>query len=218
VDVSSIIAAIVKLLESAFPTIVGGLITLGAFLLKERTDRSRLAQEWFEQTYVAEGIDRLLSHVGIERFQLTTMLTASKLSELLGGKEPLPGIERLPRDAAAEAMPVDALLRLELLLGVPSLTALVSDLGNMTSSMSQLPTTSRSMTLLQAQKNRRETAYEHLASLRAQMLTIRVKRKSDVYTVHENDGIQAILKKIDQSNQAFVDAVPDLLAHISRGR
>lgn len=74
------------------------------------------------------------------------------------------------------------------------------------------------MTLLQAQRNRRETAYEHLASFRAQLLKIRVKRKSDIYSVHENDGIQAILKQIDQSNQAFVNAVPELLGHISQGR
>lgn len=216
-DVSSIIASIVKLLESAAPTIIGGLITLGAFLLKERTDRGRLAQDWFEQTYVAEGVDRVLSHIGIERFQLTTMLAANKVSEFLGGKEPLPGIERPPRYAAAEALPVEALLRLGLLLGVPSVTALVFDVGNVTSSMSQLPTTRRSMTLLQAAKKRRETAYEHLASLRAQLLSIRIKRKSDIYSVHKNNRVQAILKEIDQSNQAFVDAIPELLGNISKG-
>jgi hypothetical protein len=73
------------------------------------------------------------------------------------------------------------------------------------------------MTLLLATKNRRETAYEHLAFLRAQLLSIRIKRKSDIYSVHKNDRIQAILKKIDQSNQAFVDAIPELLGHISKG-
>lgn len=217
-DVSSIIVAIVKLLESAFPTIVGGLITLSAFWLKERVDRARLAQEWFEQTYVVEGVDRLLYHVGIERLQLNTMLAASQLSELLGGKEPLPGIERLPRDRTAEALPVQALVRLELLIGVPSLTALVFDVGNLTSSMSQLPTTSRSKTLLHAAKSRRETAYKHLASLRVELLKIRVKRKSDIYSVHQNERIQSILRKIDESNQTWLDGTSERLGHISQGR
>jgi hypothetical protein len=220
-DVSSNIVGILKLLESAFPSIIGttigGLITLGAFMLKERADRARLAQEWFEHMYITEGVDRLLSHIGIEHFQLRTMLTVSNLSELLGGEEPLPGIERLPHDAAAEASPVEALLILELLLGVPSLTALVFDTGNLTSSMTQIPTTRRSPTLLQVAKKRREAAYEHLASLRAQLLRTRVKRKSDIYSVQKNDQIKVILHKIDQSNQAFVDAIPELLGHISKG-
>lgn len=59
-----------RVIESLIGTLVGGLIALASLWLRERLDRRRDTQAWYEDYYVTEGIDRLRSYFMMVELQL----------------------------------------------------------------------------------------------------------------------------------------------------
>lgn len=216
-DMRSFISGIAKLLQSALPIVVGGLITLSALWLKERLDRRRSAQEWFEKTYIDKGVDRMLYRLRIEILQLVEMVSMRQLADLIGGKEPSPGIERLPRHDLTEAFPLEALVRLEIILGSMNLTAVIAGGLDLASQLAPLPASRRSPTLLRENITYLQTVYNNMDLLRTELLTIKIKRKSDVYSIRKNEKIQAVIRNLEQSDQAWQAQTGERDRRISEG-
>jgi hypothetical protein len=217
-DMNSFISGIAKLLESALPTVVGGLITLSAFWLKEGLDQRKSAQEWFERTYIEEGVDRILYRLKLEILQLTHMLSTRQLADLRGGKEPSLGLERRPRHDSAEEFPIEALVRLEIVLGSIELTAVTSGVLDLASALAPLPASRRSPTLMQENSRYLQTVYNNMDLLRTALLTIRIKRKSDVYSIRKNEEILGIIRNLEQSGQTGLAQTSERDRRISEGQ
>src|SRR5262249_14115869 len=60
--------------ESAVGTFTGAAIALASMWMKELFARRKAAQVWYEQYYIAEGIDRLLSYVRMIDVQMATLI------------------------------------------------------------------------------------------------------------------------------------------------
>jgi hypothetical protein len=86
--------------DKAFPaavgSLIGGLITISTLLVKEFFDRRRSVQAWFEQTYISEGIERLLVYLSTLDDLLSQIDHGTSIGILtqLVGPYPLEAVER----------------------------------------------------------------------------------------------------------------------------
>jgi hypothetical protein len=87
-------------IQTAFGAIVGGLVVIATSWFNTMREKRKEVQAWFEQRYVTEGIDPLLTYFSNLTLQLMQMPDGKTI--------PLP-------DAT---VPIEALTRIEILLGI----------------------------------------------------------------------------------------------------
>jgi len=73
-----------------------------------------MSQSWFEQVYITEGIDRLLGYLKLQEVQLI-LITVGETLELKDGAFSFDN-ESVSDDYQVSAFPVEALVRVEMLL------------------------------------------------------------------------------------------------------
>ncbi len=99
---------IAQLIQTLIGTIVGGGIVIAANWISVQEQRRKDAQEWYEQTYVTNGIDPLLIY-----------LQSLKLYILKGW-----GVSFIQL-AKLDPMPIEALTKIQILLDDSSLTSII---------------------------------------------------------------------------------------------
>lgn len=87
-------------IQTVFGAIVGGLVVIATNWLNTTREKRKEVQEWYEQRYVTEGIDPLLVYLSNLLFHLTRSSNDEKII--------------LP----VAMVPVEALTRIEVLLGI----------------------------------------------------------------------------------------------------
>jgi hypothetical protein len=85
--------------QTAFGAIVGGSIVVATNWLTARAERKRHAQEWWEQKYVSEGVDHLITYLK------SVQLYSANMNLSIGHTPPLV--------AKPQEVPLDALTRTE---------------------------------------------------------------------------------------------------------
>src|SRR2546421_7143597 len=89
-------------MQTAFGAIVGGGVVIATNWLATRAEKKRQIQEWWEQQYVTEGIDRITAYLNSVQIYSIIMNTS------LGTNPPM--IDK------PQEVPLEALARLEALL------------------------------------------------------------------------------------------------------
>src|SRR5262249_32559832 len=97
------------------------------------------------------------------------------------------------------------------------LTGHLSRLG-IASALAPLPASRRSPTLIRENITYLQTIYNNMDLLRTALLTIRIKRKSDVYSIRKNEEIQSIIGNLEQSGQAWLAQTGERDRRISEGQ
>jgi hypothetical protein len=90
-------------IQTAFGAIVGGLVVIATSWLNTKREKRKEIQAWYEQRYVTEGIDPLLAYFTGLSFHFLSLPSNNKTIPL----------SELP-------VPVEALTRIEILLGINS--------------------------------------------------------------------------------------------------
>lgn len=98
---------IAQLIQTLIGTIVGGGIVIAANWISVQEQRRKDAQEWYEQTYVTNGIDPLLTYLQSLELNLLKGWGASFI--------------QLPK---LEPMPIEALTKIQILLDSSSLASI----------------------------------------------------------------------------------------------
>lgn len=187
--------------ERVFPTavgaIIGGLITIAALVLKELFDRRRAVQSWYEDTYISEGIDRLIVYLsGLE----------SVLSNLSQGYPDDPALnEPYPRQA------VERFRTLFPNSTVPGWISVFRD--NCEKQKRELTMQKNQHTDTKIQRDSEPPGIQRahgiviilmkgLRSLECELLQSKVARKAQVHTIREREKIGVLIEDIEQSIQA----------------
>ena len=190
--------------ESAVGTFTGAAIALASMWMKELFAGRKAAQVWYEQYYIAEGIDRLLSYVRMIDVQMATLIPTSQVAALYRTQEPSHGGERAPKSEAHETYPIEAIVRLETLLNDDQITTMITISHGASDDMKKIPTGLRSLTLMTSSLGNLRTLYSHLKMIRAELLKVKVKRKSDIKNIHKRKGIKQSLNKLSKFNDEWV--------------
>ena len=193
-----------KIAESAFGTFTGAAIVIASMWIREYFYKRKAAQIWYEQYYIAEGIDRLVSHVRMIDVQMSTLIPTSEVAALYRTQDPHRGVVRLPRNDAHETYPLEALVRLETLLNDDQITAMITISHVESDDMKKIPAGLRSITLMSSTLEDIRTLYFHLKTIRAELLKVKVKRKSDIRNIHKRKGIKQSLNKLSKFNDEWV--------------
>ena len=84
-----------RVIEQALGVLLGGTITIAGLWFKELFDRQRSIQSWYEQTFITEGVDRLILHLSVLDDALYDLSTgvSTKINEL--APYPHESVERL---------------------------------------------------------------------------------------------------------------------------
>ena len=206
-----------QVIEHAAGVILGGGITIMGLWAKERFDTKRTAQIWFEQTYITEGIERALSHLKIKQIHLTQLLASRRLAQLrpdlLSGMK-----ETILRDEASEAFPLESVVRLEILLKIPDITASIVLLNQNTLGFGQMMPEQRSLVFMEQTITHLEETSKCLGELREALLTLRIKRKSDTYLISTEKKVMAPLAKLRTLNEEWLSNKPKRSDLIRQGR
>src|SRR5436305_475095 len=149
-----------RIIEQAIGIVLGGGITIWGIWAKELFDNRKAAQSWYEQSYIVDGIDRLLAYVKIKHIQLTRLLATRQLIEMKGSLPPLGLKEILPTHETVEIFPLEPLVRLEILLKIPDVTASISLLNDNVIQFSGIPPEKRSLVLMQSTVDRLQNTYK----------------------------------------------------------
>ena len=207
-----------KIAESAIGTLTGAAIALASVWIKELFDRRKVAQVWYEQYYIAEGIDRLLSYVRMIDVQMATLIPTSQVAALYRSQELHRGVERAPKSEAHEAYPLEALVRLETLLNDDQITAMITISHVESDDMKKIPAGLRSLTLVTSSLENLRALYGHLKTIRAELLKVQVRRKSDIKNIHKRKGIKQSLNKLSKFNDEWVAKTNEWDRLISQGK
>lgn len=174
--------------DRVFPTalgaLIGGLVTLGSIIIKEWFDRRRAIQSWYEQTYITEGVDRLVVYV-------------SSLDDIV--------FKRQFEDTAPERLfqeyPREAAERFQLLFPGHSMVWLRI--------LREECEKSRTGTVNQDGIRKGAKAiramHEALTGLHKSMLEARIKKKVDVYSIREDPNISSIHASLEAKLLACFD-------------
>jgi len=207
-----------KIAESAIGTFTGGAIAIASMWIKELIDKRKAAQAWYERYYIAEGIDRLLSHVRMIDVQMATLIPTSQVAALYRTQERHSGVERLPKSEEHETYPLEALVRLETLLNDDQITTMITISHSASDDMKKIPAGLRSLTLMSSSLDNLRTFYGHLKTIRAELLKVQVGRKSDIKNIHKRKGIKQSLNKLSKFNDEWVAKTNEWDRLISQGK
>jgi hypothetical protein len=108
-DQIELIRAIVTASGAVVGAIIGAIVAVVAIWAKESFESRRIAQSWFEQVYISDGIDRLLGYLRLQEVQLLVLRTYRET--ITAGATTFPNIENFAGDISLSAFPLEALVR-----------------------------------------------------------------------------------------------------------
>src|SRR6266498_3682942 len=188
-----------KIAETTIGTFTGGAIALASMWIKELIDSRKAAQVWFEQYYIAEGVDRLLSHVRLTHMQMAALNTGRHVAAQYGKIELPPGVEKFPKSEAHEA-----LVRLETLFNNDVITVVIAAYRGEGDNIQKIPPGLRSETAITSAAHHLRNLYTHLRTIRAELLKVEVKQKSDINNVPNRPGIKQALTDLVKFNDEWL--------------
>jgi len=177
-----------EFLRAAIGPILAAVFVVVGIALKEKYDRRRSAQLWYEDYYVTEGLDRLISYLMTVEMVIGSIQTNPDLSAL-----------------KLEAIPYEAITKMQILLRR-------RDFVPLSMLFVWLPRYRNNKRFVDAVYTLAHGLQYNLNQLRQELLRLPVHHKSDVYTVADNPRVADELATIEQvMNTAFFVINPILL-------
>jgi len=97
-----------QMIQTLLGTVIGGAIVIATYWVHARLDRQKSAQDWYEQTYIREGLDPVMTYLLNLRLHI--------LNADIQNTMQLPSINVLP---------LEALSRVQLLLGDTTINGII---------------------------------------------------------------------------------------------
>ena len=97
-----------QIIQTLLGTVIGGAIVIATYLVHAQIERQKSAQDWYEQTYVREGLDPVITYLLNLRLHI--------LNADIQNSMQLPSINILP---------LEALSRVQLLLGDTTINGII---------------------------------------------------------------------------------------------
>lgn len=182
-----------EILKSVLGPIVGAVIAIATLWWKERNDRKREAQSWFEQQYILECIDPLIAHF----IMLEALITDRKYIEQLE-------TEHLSQKTF-EHIPNNIIAKTEALLGSRIFLVSASFIQHLAMSKDSTALLNGSAVDVCLQLAKQYNVILH--DLRKHLLTMRLKKKRDVYEVAGEPSISSV---VEQMNKVHTNAAKKL--------
>jgi hypothetical protein len=174
--------------------IIGAVIALVAIWLKEVFEKKKSVQSWFEQYYIIEGVDRLISHFLI----LESSVYERNLANILGSSS--------TASITAEPLSPDVIAKVEAIF--QNRIFLVSALfirGLIRFEFTDKSLEKRAM----AECLKLAKMYNGiLTDLRKELLKVELKHKTDIYKLASENA--AITKLLDRMHSTHIEAIKKL--------
>jgi len=171
---------------SAFTAVTAAII---AICLKEFFDRRREIRNWFDKTYLEEGIDPLLWHLKTYEFYFQKLMTDLDVYELEDGTV-LPYLDLEP----LKMPPLSSIMKVESLLGTSIYSNLILILFENLLLFKSVKPEKRSKAAISDKCGATANAILSLVNIRDHLLTTRIRRKTDIYAICEKEEILTQLK------------------------
>lgn len=178
------ISQVVGIVGQLFATIVGGSIVIFANWLSTRTEKQEAVQMWYEQAYIAQGVDPLITYFLSLEFHLRSLN--------LGNRTELPDINLVP---------VEALTKVQIILDdqvLTSITLLFHEyLGD--TNITVVPSTAASAA---------DKINSTLSQLRKELLkNVSTKVNSKIYQVDVSHIVDTFKSIFEELNHIVVDGL-----------
>lgn len=164
---------------SVIGTILGGGIVLLTIRMNAAADRKRAAQEWYEKTYITEGIDRVLSYAMNLEILLLSMVMYMDHSNLYKQPETINPIS------------MDALYIIRSVLGIREITDAIIMVGL----TSEIPDKSLRLSGMKLLK----LIIEFLLIFREELIKQSISEKHQVYQIMKKiENTPSVLEKLEK--------------------
>jgi ribosomal protein S13 len=165
------------------PTIAAIFVVIGIWL-KEWYDRRKAVQLWFEQYYITEGLDVLISHLSALRAELVNTMFAL-----------------FAQPTSPSNLPFEVAARVQTLLHTNSLNSAYAIAQKATQHIiDELEATqSPELSKLESQKIEALTTMvdlllESLQRIRKQLLQVKIRNKAEIYKISDHEKIGILIK------------------------
>lgn len=182
-------------IESIVGPVIGAVVAVSAIWVKELLDRHKNSQFWFEETYIRQGIDRLLEYLRLYDVQLVL---------LLFGRDVLLLNESAETSQTSKPFPIEALIRVETLLKTKTYTQVTCLLPGNVRFFVEIPFEKRSKVLLTERIQFIRAAYESLVSVRQELLNVTIKRKSQVHNLDKNESLRRLIAQFESFSAEYI--------------
>lgn len=197
-----VIKALITASGAVLGAIIGAIVAISAIWIKEKFDDRKNSQTWFEQTYIFDGIDKVLAYLRFRDIQLVKLLSIRQMIEIRG-KPLAEGLDTLPQNEELEVIPVEALVKIETLLNDFVFTGLISTISDSSNNIRSISPEKRSQVNLIETIQLIRQGYESLKEIRRALLNIKVKTKHDIHSLYKNNAIEVALKKFNEQSDSW---------------
>ena len=184
------------ILPSAVSVLVGGMIPIGLFYLKELLTRHRDVADWFEKRYIEDCIDVLHEFFG--KWVLLSALPARNVQELLVN----PAFSEVPLQSASRLASITGSVFFQNWFNAMRGQWLRAAARGELNDLVKFHTQAASMA-------------EHLNILRSDLLGHRLKSKSDAYRVRELPCVLRFNDALKKMTDHLVDS-PDVTTYTAK--
>jgi hypothetical protein len=196
-------------IEPIIGPVIGAVVAVSAIWVKELLERHKNSQFWFEETYIRQGIDRLLEYLRLYDVQLVL---------LLHGRDVLLLNESAETSHISKPLPIEALIRIETLLKTKTYTQVTCLLPGNVSFFIDLPLEERSKILLVEKISFIRAAYESLVNIRQELLNVSIKKKSQVHSLNKNESLRRLIAEFESLSEKYIQGTELRGALIDLGR
>ncbi len=101
---------IAQLIQTLVATVVGGLIVIATNWLSARGKRKEAVQEWYERTYIIEGIDPLVAYYQYLAFTLFSTANANRVLSIVKRDIPVEALNHVRILLKGDVIPLNIIL------------------------------------------------------------------------------------------------------------
>jgi hypothetical protein len=188
----------IEIIKATFGPLIGAAIALAAIWIKESLDRKRSIQDWFEKSYIEEGVDRLISWVLLMEFMLMD------IQNFGSSKTPLTSDD-------VQMVPTESIIKLQTIFQTEIFTNLFPALYV---SVKSLTEEDGDPDEINGIINVAHVLHDGLFELRAELLKLKIHRKGEVYDISGRPEIKSALaeteSKVETARNHLVEIENDL--------
>ena len=204
--------SIISILAIVLGPAIGVLTALGAIWLKEVFDRRRAVQLWFEQTYVEDGIDRLVWYLKTFEIYLYKLMADSNFPQVEG----MAWTPHINLDIV-DKLPIDVLIRVETLLGTNAFTAITANLYDHLVLTMNIDSSKRSKALISDKLGIIQNACSALLDIRRELLARRPTKKTQMYDIQFDPSVMSRIASFKTAVDRWAERANTREQLISRG-
>ncbi|HEY3103260.1 MAG TPA: hypothetical protein VGJ69_06685 [Pyrinomonadaceae bacterium] len=188
-----------ELVKTTFGPLVGAAIALAAIWIKEFAERKRAIQDWYEESYIEDGVDHLISYALLMEFTLMDIQSFEKGKSFLAHDE-------------IQMVPTKSIVKLQTVLQTEVFTILFPALFISVRTLSEEDAEPEEVKAIIGVAHE---LHAGLFDLRKELLKIKVKRKAEIYGISQKPEILSALArtetKVEEARMRVVEVEDKLM-------